>query len=66
MPTEVQHEWLSDVQVAARFSVCRQTVWRWVQLKRFPSPVRVGQRAQRWRLSDIEQHERELQGGGAA
>ena len=39
--------------VAALFHVSKQTLRRWVAAGDFPSPLRVGRRAIRWRISDI-------------
>lgn len=49
--------YLTDRQVADRYGVARTTPWRWVQLGRFPHPIRISPGCVRWRLSDLEAHE---------
>lgn len=46
--------YLSDKQVADRFSVSRQTIWRWRRVAEFPSPFSLSPGCTRWKLSDIE------------
>lgn len=47
-------QYLTDRQVAARFAVARQPVWRWMRGGRgFPAPVRICDGTTRWRLSDL-------------
>jgi predicted DNA-binding transcriptional regulator AlpA len=45
---------LSDRQVAERYSVNRVTVWRWIHRegKGFPKPVRL-MNSTRWKLADL-------------
>lgn len=46
----------TDNQIAARFAVSRQTIWRWTRDGDFPAPVKlVG--STRWRIADVEQWE---------
>lgn len=46
--------YLSDIQVAARYSVHRTTPWRWVKSEPgFPKPVTLSPGCTRWRLSDL-------------
>jgi len=47
-------EYLTDLELARRFSVSRITVWRWAQQGRFPRPVRLGENCTRWRRADVE------------
>ncbi len=44
----------SAEEVAVRFGVSKDTIWRWRREGDFPAPVRLGGRTSRWRLSDIE------------
>ena len=45
---------LTDVAVAERYRVSRQTVWRWAkQMAEFPAPVNLSPGTSRWRLSDL-------------
>lgn len=46
--------YLSVDQVASRFGVSKDTIWRWRREGDFPKPVKLGGRTTRWRLSDIE------------
>lgn len=52
-----QQRFMSDRELAERYAVTRQTVWRWVQLGLFPAPVRLSPGCTRWRLDQIEEHE---------
>ena len=45
--------YLTVNQVAERFGVSTDTIWRWKRNGDFPRPVRVGPNCTRWRLSDI-------------
>lgn len=47
-------KFVSDKQVAERFSVHRTTPWRWVQEGKFPKPIKLSVGVTRWKLSDIE------------
>ena len=49
---------LSDRQVAARYSISRQTPWLWLKQNRaFPRPFIFSKGCTRWRLSDLEKFE---------
>lgn len=48
-------QFLSDVDLAARYAINRVTIWRWLSDKPdFPRPVALSERVRRWRLSEIE------------
>ena len=49
--------YLSDKQVAGRYSVHRATPWRWVERGVFPKPVKLSPGCTRWRESDIQEWE---------
>ncbi|MBQ0750533.1 MAG: AlpA family phage regulatory protein [Roseovarius sp.] len=51
---------MSVEQVAKRFSVSKDTIWRWKRNGEFPAPVKLGGTTTRWRLSDIEEYESQL------
>ncbi|MBV0932368.1 helix-turn-helix transcriptional regulator [Marinobacterium weihaiense] len=51
--------YLTDKQVAARFTINKSTVWRWVEKGRFPKPVKLSPGCTRWRLPDVEAWETE-------
>jgi prophage regulatory protein len=47
--------YLSDNQIAIRYSVHRTTPWRWVNTDpTFPKPIRFSPGCTRWKLTDIE------------
>ena len=52
--------YLSDKDLAARYGVFRGTIWRWLSERRLPAPVRIGPNTTRWRLADIEEHDRKF------
>jgi predicted DNA-binding transcriptional regulator AlpA len=46
--------YLSDVEVAKRFSVSRPTIWRWCKTNpSFPQPRKVTEGTTRWLLSEL-------------
>jgi len=56
--------YLSDKQVAQRYSVYRGTIWRWVKADpTFPKPVELSPGCTRWRLEELEEWERAKSGG---
>ena len=52
--------YLSVDQVAHRFGVSKDSIWRWKRKGDFPRPVKLGGNTTRWRLSDIEEWEAQL------
>ena len=40
--------------VCELIGVCRSTVYRWISEGSFPEPVRISDRAVRWKIDDIE------------
>lgn len=52
---------LTDKQVAERYVVSTDSIWRWKRQGNFPSPVRVGPNCTRWRMADLLEHEGQLQ-----
>lgn len=52
-------QYLSDRDVACRYSVCRETVWRWTRVGLLPRPVRIGG-STRWNLVDLLDYEQKL------
>ncbi len=53
MPTT----YLSDRDLASRFGVTRQTIWRWPRVAGFPKPVSLSPGCSRWRLEDVQRWE---------
>jgi predicted DNA-binding transcriptional regulator AlpA len=49
-------KYLSDKDLAARYSIHRTTPWRWVQEGKLPKPIKLNG-STRWKLSDIEAFE---------
>ncbi len=55
------NRFLSDKQVAERYSISRPSVWRWVKsVDGFPAPIQLGVGTTRWALEDLEAYERSL------
>lgn len=52
---------LSDRQVAARYSTSRPTIWRWVKAGSFPPPVKLSPGCTRWPVDRILEWEKNLQ-----
>ena len=53
--------YLTVEQVAERYGVSTDSIWRWKRNGRFPAPVRVGPNCTRWRLADILEHENKFE-----
>lgn len=51
------NQYLSDAQLAVRYSVSRSTIWRWTNRDLFPKPVQLSPGTTRWRKDDIERYE---------
>jgi prophage regulatory protein len=50
--------YLSDSQVAKRYGVSRQTVWRWANSDNtLPKPIKLSPGCTRWNLRDLENWE---------
>lgn len=47
-------------QVAARFSVSVDTIWRWCRKGVFPKPYHPGGSSARWRVVEVEQYEHSM------
>jgi prophage regulatory protein len=52
--------YLTDEQVAARYTISRMTVWRWAREGRLPRPVKLGPNVTRWVQAELEANEAEL------
>lgn len=50
-------------QVAARFSVSVDTIWRWCRKGSFPKPYHPGGSAARWKVAEIEEYEAAMRTG---
>lgn len=49
--------YLTDKQLADRWNVSRDTVWRWNRADLIPAPLKLGPNCTRWVLEDIQAHE---------
>ena len=58
----IKHQYFSDLDLANRYGVARQTPWRWVREGTFPSPVKLTQGCTRWRSIDILEWEAKQEG----
>lgn len=55
--------YLSDIDLANRYSVTRQTVWRWHRERsEFPRAISLSPGCTRWKLSQIEAWEAVIAG----
>jgi prophage regulatory protein len=57
METSIPSPFLTVEQVAQRYSVSKDTIWRWRRERDFPRPVKLGGKTTRWRLCDLEEWE---------
>jgi prophage regulatory protein len=57
----LENLFLTDKQVAERYGVSTDSIWRWKRQGNFPAPVRVGPNCTRWRMADLLEHEGHLQ-----
>ena len=55
-----QRQYLSATQVAGRYNVSTDTIWRWSRNGDLPRPVKLSPGSTRWRLSDLLVHEESL------
>lgn len=49
--------YVTDKFLAARYGVCRATIWQWSKTGNLPRPLRLGPSCTRWSLAEIERHE---------
>ncbi len=47
--------YFTDKQVAERFGVACETIWRWRDKGDFPKSYKLGPNMTRWRLSEVEE-----------
>lgn len=65
MNTQFRGQYISDLQLAARYNVSRSTIWRWRARGILPDPVELSPGTTRWKSGDIERFEREREGAAA-
>lgn len=58
--TNAETFYLSVEQVAERYGVSPDSIWRWKRDGDFPAAVRLGKNCTRWRLSDLLEYEGRL------
>ena len=59
--TRCRERYLTDHEVAVRFSTSRATIWRWVDKSpAFPTPVKLSPGTTRWKLSDLVRFEAQM------
>ena len=56
---------LTVAEVAKRYAVSTDTIWRWSRKDDFPRPVKIGPNITRWRLADVLEHDQSLKAGFA-
>ncbi|WP_018871971.1 AlpA family transcriptional regulator [Thioalkalivibrio sp. ALJ16] len=57
--------YLSERDIARRYSIHPKTVWPWIHNQGFPQPIRLSPRCTRWRLEDLLAWEARRAGGAA-
>lgn len=55
--------YLNVAQVAERYGVSTDTVWRWSRGGDMPKPFKLSTGSTRWRLSDLIEHESQFSTG---
>lgn len=45
--------YMTDLQLAERYSINRTTIWRWARKGTFPRPVQLSSCCTRWHIDDI-------------
>ena len=60
MMQDTTKQWLPDTAVAARYSVSRMSVWRWVQQGRLPKPRKLSPGCTRWNAAELDAHDARL------
>ena len=53
-------KWLSDKEVAKRYSISRITVWRWSAQGWIPKPRKLSPGCTRWNAEELDHHDREV------
>ena len=52
--------WLSDKQVAERYAIKRNSVWRWARTGILPQPHKIGPNTTRWRVTELDQFDQKV------
>jgi predicted site-specific integrase-resolvase len=64
--TQPHIQWLPKRLVAERYNASARTIERWVKQGRLPKPTRLPNGRDYWANTVLEEHERNLVGGGEA
>lgn len=56
----MDRRYVSDGQLAERYSVSRSTIWRWTAKGHLPAPIHLSPGCTRWDLVAIEQRDVDL------
>lgn len=59
----LENVFLTVAQVAERYSVVVDSIWRWKRNGELPASVRVGPGSTRWKVSDLLKHESQFVAG---
>lgn len=59
-PFHPENLFLNVAQVAARYGISKDSVWRWSSTGDLPKPVKLGPNVTRWRLADLLEHDQNL------
>jgi prophage regulatory protein len=54
-------KFVTDRQLAERYSVSRASIWRWSQTGQLPKPISLASGTTRWNLEDVLNHEQHLE-----
>jgi len=52
-PDPTRNAYAADIDLAAHFRVSRATIWRWVNERQFPAPLKLSPQITRWRWNDV-------------
>jgi len=61
-PLQIDKDLLTPREVAGRMSIAMRTLWRMVELNRFPQPVRFTRKLVRWKARDVDAYISKLRG----
>lgn len=50
-------QWMTDRDVAERYSISRISVWRWAREGIIPTPYKLGPNVTRWKSSELDERD---------
>lgn len=56
-PITKNTKFLAVTQMAERYSVSTDSIWRWTRAGRLPAPVKINPQVVRWRLEEVEAYD---------